>query len=497
MKNNWLLLILLLALSTSLLTLAANQFSFWEDETYIAAQAEKQPGNLLQNMPWDNHPVLPLITFSAWGSWFGYSEIGLRSLSILVSLVSLCLTYILALSLFNQRAALFSVAVLGFMPLFVMFGHNARYYPLAALFSLAVVLALRKYLTKHSVFYLALYILFGVILIYISFGAASVLVACNIWWLVNWLQDRERKGSRFFLWALAQLIIVGLYIPGFLHLFTVVDQYYGVPQTNSIILEPIKRLAYILFTFAVGQTISPLNPLAWAGCLLACAITIFALSRKAERAQSWILALIVSMIILINLLMSFFSPWLSQIWQNLPHWSFYALPFLAILLGVGLAGMKRGWVHGAAIALLLVYGAANYNYFSGRQFLQTMYAVPWREIFTKIQTANSQDSAVICRGSDVACKYYALHFGFEPVSNPARIQPAQYRQVWWVQTNLGSARGDTASLLAEREKIALQYPQREDFFYARQDESIRWLKTTFLGQDDTEYRVEVHRFFIP
>ena len=65
MKNNLLLLILVLAISTSLLILAAGQFSFWEDETYIAAQAEKQPDALLQDMPWDNHPILPLITFSA------------------------------------------------------------------------------------------------------------------------------------------------------------------------------------------------------------------------------------------------------------------------------------------------------------------------------------------------------------------------------------------------------------------------------------------------
>ena len=43
----------------------------------------------------------------------------------------------------------------------------------------------------------------------------------------------------------------------------------------------------------------------------------------------------------------------------------------------------------------------------------------------------------------------------------------------------------------------LLYSVHEIFPYARQDESLRWLKKTFLGQEDYEFRVVVYRFSNP
>ncbi len=498
MKRSWIILIVVIAISASLLTLAAAKFSFWEDETYTAAQAQKELDQQFQDTSWDVHPILPEITFSIWGSVFGYSELGLRSLSIAASLITLLLTYFLALELFDRRTALVSAGVLSLLPLFLMFGHNARYYPLSAMVSVATVLSLAKYLSKPSFPYLGLYILFSTILIYVSFGAASVILACNIWWLVNWLKNSDRKLTQAGIWIVAHLIILGLYYPGFVHMATVVSEYYGAPQVGNLLIEPAKRLAYLLYTYAVGQTMSPLNPLAWLGCVLTAAIILFGLKTQSKKAPLWVVLLFLLTIITISLLMSFLSPWLSQIWQNMPHWSFHALPFLAILLGTGLANMNQKWALVTGLLLLIVYASAYINYFSGRQYLQTMYAVPWREIFTRIQGTSSPDTGIVCQGSDVACKYYARRFGFdENLVSARQAGDRMYQQVWWVQTNLGTARSETARDTSIREDLALLFPSREIYNYARQDDSIRWLKTTYLGQDDYEYRVEVHRFYMP
>ncbi len=498
MKKHWIILLLFLLISISLLTLAAFKFSFWEDETYTAAQAHKDPELLLQDAPLDIHPVLPNFIFAAWGSVFGFTELGLRSLSILASLITLFLTYFFALELFDRQTALVSVAVLGLMPLFVMFGHNARYYPLSAAFSLAVVLSLGKFFSTRKTIHLVLYVTFCVILIYISFTAASVIAACNLWWLFQWIKTKERKFADAGIWILAQISILILYFPGFRQLMTLIGQYYGEPEVNNLILEPLKRLVYLLFTYAVGQTMSPMNPLAWLGCLLTTGIILSGLITKQRKSQAWILVLILVVVISINILISLLSPWLSQIWQNLPHWSFNALPFLAILLAAGLVSLKPSWRSAAGLVLFAVYISAGYNYFTGRQYLQPMYAVPWREIFGKIAGNAVPDTGIICRGSDVACKYYAGRFGFQRnILSSSQVSAGSNAQVWWIQTNLGQARSDTAADLATREKLAQFFPAREIYNYARQDDSIRWLKNTYLGQDDYEYRVEVHRFFTP
>lgn len=171
---------------------------------------------------------------------------------------------------------------------------------------------------------------------------------------------------------------------------------------------------------------------------------------------------------------------------------------MVILLVAGLANLNQKWALVTSLLLWIVYASAYFNYFTGRQYLQTIYAVPWREIFTRIQETSSPVTRIVCQGRDVAFKYYARRFGFdENLVSARQAGDRPYQQVWWVQTDLGTARSETDRDTSIRENLALLFPSREIYNYARQDDSIRLLKTTYLGQDDYEYRVEVHRFYMP
>ncbi|HMN14120.1 MAG TPA: glycosyltransferase family 39 protein, partial [Bellilinea sp.] len=441
-KNSRITLLIVILVSTGLLWFAAAKMSFWEDETYTSSQSQKTIPVILEGFQSDVHPVLPLIFTSLWGSIFGYDEPGLRSLSIIFSGLSLWAVFFLAKDLFDRKTAFLAVMILAFMPLFIMFGHQARYYPMAMLFSVMLALMFRYYLQQHKIVYLIVYVLFACLLIYVSYSAFSVIVAANLWWIIDWFRKSVRDKRYFYSWVTAQAGILLFSFPLISHIQSLVERYYAAPNFGFWPVEALKRGLYLVYTYAVGQTISPLNPIAWIGCLVVGFLVILAFVKQKSRPSFWFLATFLIVVVVINLVVSLTSGWLSQIWQNLPHWSFYAIPFWAILLASGIDKLRLRWQGVVMFVLLLVFSAANLNYYVGRQFIQPIYAVPWKEIFENIHEEASSNMALVCSGSDVACRYYAGRYGLDQnlYSNERQIPFAQADQVWWIQIYLGQER---------------------------------------------------------
>jgi uncharacterized membrane protein len=498
-RNSKIQLSVIVLISIILLTISAMKLSFWEDETYTATQSQKPVAELLASTHSDVHPVLPLLVASFWGGLFGYDEMGLRSLSILLSGLNLLLTFLLARDLFDASTAILAAAILSISPLFIMFGHQARYYAMMMFGTLVLVLLLRYYLRTQRTIYLVLYATSAGLITYISYTAFSVIIAANLWWLFSWIRTKPRKFSPLATWVIAQVGILLLFLPSVSHIGSLAEKYLGNSELEIGITELFKRGLYLFFTYSVGQTLSPLNPLSWIGCALVASLVVLAFIRRHDQRSLWFVVLFIGVIVIANLLISFLSGWLSQIWQNLPHWSFYALPFWAILLGSGLSKLESKWSIAAKITLLVVFGAAFLNYYSGRQFIQPIYATPWKEIFTNIDENSSSKMALVCRGSDVACRYYAQRFGFSTnlISDVRDIPYDQIDQVWLIQINLGQVRSASGLDDAILEDLSSHYINHEIFPYARQDDALRWLKKEYLGKEDYEYRVTVFHFFTP
>ncbi|HSQ28061.1 MAG TPA: glycosyltransferase family 39 protein [Anaerolineales bacterium] len=489
----------IIMVSVCLLLGAAIRMSFWEDETYTATQSQKPFSDLVQSMQFDVHPVLPIIVTSIWGSIFGYNEIGLRSLSILLSAANLLLTFFLAKDLFDQSTALTATILLAFSPLFILFGYQARYYSIAMLFTLGLVIFLRFYLKTQRPIYLIFYTVTGGLLTLISYSAFSVIIAANLWWVIDWLRRKPGKPTTLLYWIIAQVGILLFYLPSISHVDSLIERYYGIPELGNWITEILKRALYLAFTYAVGQTTSPLNPIAWIGSALVAFLVIYAIIKRRDQTSLWFVVVFLGVIVGANLGISFMSGWLSQIWQNLPHWSFYALPFWAILLAAGVSKLRMKSSAIVIAVLLLVYGTGILNLYSGKQFLQPIYATPWKEIFKNISENSSASMALVCSGSDVSCKYYANRFGFSEDLYPEgkNIPVDQIDQVWWIQIYMGQERTGSGNEEDALDRLESVYSVHDTFPYSRQDESLRWLKKTFLGQEDYEFRVVVYRFSNP
>ena len=490
----------LLIVAGGLLVFAAEQKSFSEDESFTATFAQRDPGELLQGVAWDVHPPLYLYLIGQWGRYFGFNELGLRSFSILCMLTALLLTYKLALDLLGEREALIAITLTAFMPLIIMFGHNARYYSLAVLLALLAAWSAVRFDKPRQALFPLLYVISAVAFLYLIFAAAVVLVACNLWWLTRWFWQRgKHRVASLLLWLVAQAIIVALYLPGVRIFQSVTKRFSELAQVGNLWIELIKRAGYYGFVSAVGETISPVNPLAWLGVLIVVGVAIYALVKNWRRLNFWLPVSFFIIIAIANLLITFNAA-VSATWQNLTYRALYAYPFLMIWLAAGFAQLKIRWAVVSGVALLLVFMMGIFNYLSGRQYLRPVYSVPWKQIFQQIQQEGGKEALVVCGFGDSSCYYYAERYGYgeNNLSNWNAKTAGNPTEIWYIQSNLGRVDG-YGDLPAQQEaflaEMALRYPDSSVYDYAPQDPSIRSLKARIFHQDDYEYRVNVRKFY--
>lgn len=482
-----------------LLSTAAAQKSFWEDEAFTVIFAQKPAEELLQVAGRDVHPPLYLILAGQWGGLFGFDEVGVRSLSIVFALLALLLTYKFTHDLMGERVALIALPLLALNPLFIQYAHQARYYSLALMLALLIAWSTLHFReTRHWPF-LVIYILSGIAILYLLFGAAIVLVICFGWWLVRWWQERsQHRPTSLGLWLLAQVTIFALYLPGLGIFQSVTERFAETAQVANWVVELAKRAAYYGFVSSVGETLSPLNPLAWLGVILIGGLAIYGMIRNYKDRNAWLVMSLFLLIVLANLLATLNAA-VSATWQNVTYRALYAYPFLMIWLAGSLARLKMPWqaILGGALAVVFLGGI--FNYFSGRQFIRPVYTVPWREIFERIQEETQPGALVICGYGDSSCYYYAGIYGFgqNDLNNWANSSRQEYPEIWYIRTNLGSdeAYGDQpqkqAAFLAE---MAVRYPVRYQVDFAPQDPSIRLLKAQLMNQDDYEFRINLLHF---
>jgi uncharacterized membrane protein len=483
-----------------LLSAAASQKSFWEDEAFTAIFAQKDISELLQVTAWDVHPPLYLFIAGQWGRLFGFDELGLRSFSILCALAALLLTYKLARDLFDERTGLIAMTLMAFTPLLVMYGHNARYYSLALLLALLVTWTALRFQSPHQFVFAILYILSSAAFLYLIFAAAVVLFAVNLWWLVRWLIQKEKRSlGVLIIWLITQALVVILYFPGVQILQNATSRFSELARVSNWLVEIIKRAGYYGFVSSVGETLSPLNPVAWLGVAVVVGVAVYAVIKAWRNLNFWLPIIFIVLIAVTNLAITF-NIAVSQTWQNLTYRAFYLYPFLMIWLAVGFARMPLRWGMGSGAVLGFVFVVGIFNYYTNRQFLRPVLTVPWQAIFQRIQQESQPGALVICGFGDSSCYYYSERYGFGGIdlNTWPSLADQQYPVAWFVQSNLG--RDVSTSGLPDQQAEFLQqmlqrYSQAMVYNYAPQDPSIRRLKAEFLNQEDYAYRINLHKFF--
>jgi mannosyltransferase len=192
--------------------------SLWNDETFsryyydlFGPKYMLTEGRLLE-------PTPPLYYFvlEAWSRLFGHSAVGMRSLSVVASLVALPLVYAVAREVSSRTVALVSAALFAVSPMAVFYSQEARVYMLTVSMAAIMLLGIARYLRDPRTANLLLYGGGAMLGLYSHATMAFMVAACNLVVLAYLLlTPSAERGAAIRGWLVANVIVAILAIPLF------------------------------------------------------------------------------------------------------------------------------------------------------------------------------------------------------------------------------------------------------------------------------------------
>ena len=216
--KRYLLAIIILGIFLRLFVL--NQ-SFWLDEAIGALVVKGQ--NFIQIASQfsqgDNHPPLYYLALEGWSNLFGYSEVALRSLSILFGVLTVYFTFLIAKKITkgkNTFYPLFSALLLASSPFHIYYSQEARMYIMAGLFaSMAIYYFLLTLDTKVKQKYA--WILFSLSITALIFTDYVPVFLLPLFWLFAFVKKQKKEWWIKFAFSHSLLVIAGVFwLPVFL-----------------------------------------------------------------------------------------------------------------------------------------------------------------------------------------------------------------------------------------------------------------------------------------
>jgi len=153
----------------------------------------------------DLHPPLSYLLFMPWIALFGTAESAVRSLPVLLGLVSIALIGFLGRRIGGTWVGLACAAFLAFDPLHIAYSQEARPYALAVTLTIAAHLAFLRALGEPSARNRVVYALLVVAAIYTHYFAVLALLPHGLvaLWLLRTGDEESRRAARSTLLAFA------------------------------------------------------------------------------------------------------------------------------------------------------------------------------------------------------------------------------------------------------------------------------------------------------
>lgn len=205
-RDIWLWIIILTQSIVNLFFLPKR--TLWLDEAYSALLAQRSISEIHQALRFDASPPLYYDLLHIWRSTFGESELALRSLSLVATVLGTVTVYRFACRFWNRETGGTVACLFAFSPLTVLYSQEARNYTLLAALSLGFGCTLIQFLSQGGKKSLAVCGLCALALVYthntgwflIAAGGISALVLTREW----------RRLLPLIEWA---IVLILLYLP--------------------------------------------------------------------------------------------------------------------------------------------------------------------------------------------------------------------------------------------------------------------------------------------
>ncbi|NIO71640.1 MAG: hypothetical protein GTN71_22070, partial [Anaerolineae bacterium] len=243
----WVGLLLVLLLATVLRFYRLDGQSLWADEGNSVALAGRSLAEITYGAAYDIHPPLYYYLLHFWVRPFGTSEFAVRSLSAVIGILLVGLTFLIGRRLFDPWVGLVAAFLSAISPFQVYYSQEARMYILLAALSALSIYFLLRFMEAEAAdtgrqqplsLWAGFYILATVLALYTHYSFPFVLLVENLVYAL-WLSAEARRGGgrgrrsagrvgakrrietkrwgpvlrRALRWAALQLIIVIFFLP--------------------------------------------------------------------------------------------------------------------------------------------------------------------------------------------------------------------------------------------------------------------------------------------
>lgn len=256
----WLVLILLLAFGLRFYRLDAQ--SLWNDEGTSVAMAQRDLVTIAGDAASDIHPPLYYWLLSIWVRLFGVEEEAVRSLSALLGVVLVALTYGLGRLLVGGWVGLVAALLAAINPFQIYYSQEARMYMLLAVLTAGAMLALIRIVGRGSWAAWGALVLLETSGLYTHYSFAFIVLVLNLayalWLLLVW--RREPVTWRLLNWVLSQVAVVVLYLPWLSTAMQQVTIWPSPSQTTGFLAALASTWRWLMFgpTIETGLVILPL-----------------------------------------------------------------------------------------------------------------------------------------------------------------------------------------------------------------------------------------------
>lgn len=195
--------------------------SVWFDEAYSILLAKQPFSQLIHLTVLDTHPPLYYLLLKFWAGIFGWSELALRSLSVLAMGGATIFAGLFARRWFGMRTALIALPFMVFSAFLVRYSFEIRMYALASLIGIAATYVLT--LALESKTQSRRWILYGIYAILVAVGVYTLYYMVLLWvahlvWLI-WSERHNKQTITKAPWLLAfggSILLFLPWIPTFL-----------------------------------------------------------------------------------------------------------------------------------------------------------------------------------------------------------------------------------------------------------------------------------------
>jgi len=460
--------------------------SLWTDELATMHNT----GNIvdlktfLAHTPEDDLPKFYSLILKFWMR-LGESEFFMRSLSVIFGILSIPVIYASSRLFFDVRISLSAAFLTAISPFLLLYDREIRVYSLFTLLSLLSTYLFARSLRENKRYLWSLYALVNILNIY-THPYAFLTIGIQWLYLIIYNRSYRHVAKSWFVVNVAMLLFFSARLFQFIKDVAFFAPW-AIPRERFPVLfgKVPAEYFYNFFSFSVGQTLLPWNPLAIPILIVVGGCFIIGLRRK----------MTVSREKLYLILLLFIPVAVGVIFRiGLPRYFTFIAPIFYLFVARGLWLLPRKTAVAGALMILLGWGWGLGNYYTDKEFHFMGSIDPWREVATFLKDNVQEDELVYAIGLGIVpLRYYydGSISGFEGnalIKELEGYDNAGPKRIWLIFTY----QEEYDNWLQARSILNKQYVLMREKKWAQDPDYM--LKRKFFKKNFSPYRVVAEHY---